>query len=60
MIYPTYCVDNFLENPDEIVEYSNKLKFFKNGNQSRYCCKQTLTAHNIWFATDGLNAAISI
>ena len=32
MIYPTYCVDNFLENPDEIVEYSNKLKFFKNND----------------------------
>ena len=30
MIYPTFCVDNFLENPDEIVEYSKKLKFIKN------------------------------
>jgi len=29
MNYPTICADNFLENPEEIVEYSKKLKFFK-------------------------------
>ena len=29
MSYPTLCIDNFLENPDEIVEYSNRLNFIK-------------------------------
>ena len=29
MNYPTICIDNFLSNPDEVVEYSKKLEFFK-------------------------------
>ena len=27
MNYPTYCIDNFLEDPDQIVEHSKQYKY---------------------------------
>jgi hypothetical protein len=46
MIWPNLCVDNFFENPDKVVEFSNSLTFIK-PKISNYPGKRTEHTHLI-------------
>tara|TARA_R110000751_G_scaffold305616_1_gene422262 strand:+ start:2985 stop:3653 length:669 start_codon:yes stop_codon:yes gene_type:complete len=46
MIWPNLCVDNFFQEPDKVVEYTNSLNFFK-PEESNYPGKRTKFMHEI-------------
>jgi hypothetical protein len=48
MIYPTICVDNFFNEPDKILEFSNSLNFFED-TEGRWPGKRTSLLHEINF-----------
>jgi hypothetical protein len=50
MKYPTIVVDNFFDNPNEIVEYSKTLKYYKADptiRHSKWQGKRTESIHNV-------------
>jgi len=61
MMYPTYIVDNFFDNPEAIVNLANNLPFPNKGDQSPGRRTESLhKTHNDFFRWSGLRMLSSI
>ena len=45
MIWPTFCIDDFFINPEAIINYSKKLKFYK--SEGNYPGERTDSLHKV-------------
>ena len=49
MLYPTYVIDNFFPNPDQVVEFSKSLAFERDTNLGKWPGERTGLMHKINF-----------
>ena len=47
MIFPTLCINNFFDDPNEIVDYANKLEYFYDINDGIFPGKRTKLLHKV-------------
>jgi|TARA_R100001163_G_C5052790_1_gene189395 hypothetical protein len=47
MLYPTYVIDNFFPNPDEVVKFSKSLDFKRDTNLGKWPGERTRLMHEI-------------